>query len=86
METRSLSASINPSSFLRSGPAPGRIFSDLFVRAGDDVDADQLAHAAGGGGARIGGGFDRADIAAHRDGDVARADKFLAGEHHVGRL
>ena len=53
-------------------PAGGKDLFDFLVGAGNDVDADQFADPAGGGGARIRGGFDRADIAAHDDADQAR--------------
>ena len=59
---------------------------DLGVRPGDDVDRDQLADAARGGGPGIGGGLDGADVAADHDGDVAGADVFLADQDDVGRL
>src|SRR5581483_4232408 len=36
---------------------------DVPVRARDDVDAHQLADALGGGSSRVGGSFDRADVA-----------------------
>src|SRR5437868_6760573 len=53
----------------------------LAVRARDDVHADQFADAAGGGGAGIGRGFDRADIAAHEDGGISAAEGFAARQH-----
>src|SRR5919199_389181 len=59
---------------------------DLAVRARDDVDADQLAHAPRRGRARVRGRLDRAHVAAHEDGDVAGADVLLADESDVGRL
>ncbi len=62
---------------------------DLFevVRgARDDVDADELADAPGRCGARVGGGFDRGDIAAHDGRHQARIDFLPADEHDVGRF
>ena len=62
---------------------------DLFEIVGgarDDVDADELAHAPRRGGARVGGGFHRGDIAAHDGGDEARIDFLPAHEHDVRRL
>jgi outer membrane receptor protein involved in Fe transport len=47
------------------------------------VDADQLADAASGGGAGIGGGFDRGDIAADDGGDEPGVDFLPADEHDV---
>src|SRR5476651_259401 len=61
-------------------------FLHLGVRARDDVDRDELAYAARGGGARVGGGFHRAHIATAHDRDVAGADVFLADQDHVGGL
>src|ERR1017187_5292516 len=66
--------------------AGGQDLLDLVVRAGDDVDADELTDAPGRGRTRVRGGFDRADIAADRDTDQAGADEFLAGQDHVGGL
>ncbi len=60
----------SPDFFSRTGA--GKNLLDLFVRARDDVDADEFAHAAGSGGAGIGGGLYRADVAADGDGDVDR--------------
>ena len=45
--------------------------------AGNDVDGDQLSHLGGGRGARVGGGFDGAYIAADHDGDKAAAQEAL---------
>src|SRR2546430_4061435 len=42
---------------------------DFLMRAGNDMDGDQFTHAPGSRGAGVGSGFDRAHIAAHRDGD-----------------
>ena len=64
----------------------GKHLLDFFVRTGNHVDADQFAYAAGRGGARIGGGLDRAHVAAHGDADQPGADELLAGQHHVGGL
>ena len=46
----------------------------------------ELADAARGGGAGVGGGLDGADVAADHDGDVAGADVFLADQDDVGGL
>ena len=69
-----------------------RVF-EVRVRTRNDVHRDELADAARGGSARIGGGLHRGDIAAHDGGDVAGADllpadqRNLRGLHHgVGRL
>jgi len=56
------------------------------VRVGNDVNADQFADAPGCRGARIGGRFDRAHVAAHGDHHQTGAHEFLAGQHHIGRL
>src|SRR5205085_12158510 len=79
--------------YLRSSPesffsrtGAGKNLLDLFVRARDDVNADELADAAGSGCAGIRGGLYRADIATAGDGDVSGADKFLACEHDVRRF
>ena len=50
------------------------------------MDRDQLADAARGGGAGVGRGLHRADVAAHQHGDVAGADVFLADQRDVGGL
>ena len=42
----------------------GKIFSRSSAGRGNDVHADQLAHAAGGGGSGVGGGLHRPDVAA----------------------
>src|SRR5438874_5778536 len=52
----------------------------------DDVDADELADAAGGGGAGVGRGFHRSDIASDDRGHQAGIDFLPADEHDVGRL
>ena len=68
-------------------PPVGRIFSTSSCGPGNDVDADQFADAAGRGGARVGGGLDRADIAAHHARMTSPAPtNLLAGQHHVGGL
>ena len=46
----------------------------------DDVDGDELADLLGGCRARVRGGLDRADVAAHHDGDETAADLLLADE------
>ena len=48
------------------------------------MDRHQFADSPGSGGASIGRGFNRADIAADDDADQARADEFFAGKHHIG--
>jgi hypothetical protein len=50
------------------------------------MDRDQLANALGGSGAGIRGSFDRTDIPAHHDGDIAATDVLRANQHHVGGL
>jgi hypothetical protein len=50
------------------------------------VNRNQLADAARGRGAGIGGGLHGADVAAHEHGDVARANVLLGHERDVGRL
>jgi hypothetical protein len=47
-------------------------------------NADEFAYATRGGSARVRRGFDCADIAAHEDRHVARADVFLAEQRDVG--
>src|SRR5438477_7782566 len=59
---------------------------DFGVRARDDVDADQLADSSRRRRPGVGRGLDRAHVAAHEDGDVARADVLLADELDVGGL
>ena len=56
------------------------------MRTGNDVDRDQFADTPGRGRTRVRRGFDRADIAANHDAHQPGADKFLAGQHHVGGL
>ena len=63
------------------------------MRPRNDVHRDELADAAGRGGAGVGGGLYRAHVAAHHHGDVAGADVFLADQddvrgldHGVGRF
>src|SRR5215204_4916495 len=53
---------------------------DLAVRARDDVDADEFAHAPRRGRARVGRRLDRADVAADEDRHVAGADVLLTDE------
>src|SRR5688572_17656534 len=60
--------------------------SETFMRAGDDLHADDLADLGRGGGAGVGGGFHAGDIALEEGGDVAGADFFPAGEGDVGGL
>ena len=55
-------------------------------RPGNDVNADQLAHAAGGGGPSVGGSLHRPDIAADDRGDQPGIHLLPAHENHVGRL
>ena len=64
----------------------GEDFLDFRVRAGDDVDRDELAYAPRRRRARVGRRLDRADITADEYGDVAGADVFLPDEHDVGGL
>src|SRR5687768_10702750 len=59
---------------------------EVVVRARDHVHRDELSHALGGRGARVGCRLHGADIAPYHDGDVAPADLFLADESHVRRL
>jgi hypothetical protein len=47
------------------------------------MDRDELTNSSGGCRARVGGGFDRADIATDEHGDVSGADVFRADERHV---
>ena len=58
----------------------------LFVRVGDDVNADQFAHSPGCGRTRVRRRFDRADIATARHGDEPGTDVLLAFEHHLRGL
>ena len=50
------------------------------------MDGDELADLLGGRCACIRGGLDRADVAAHHDGDEAAADLLLADELDVRGL
>ena len=63
---------------------------DHAVRARDDVDAEELAHALGGRGAGVGGSLDGAHVAADEDGDEAAADALAAmkqfAEAHFRRV
>ena len=68
------------------GLADGEHVLEVRVRARDDVHGDQLAHAARGGGAGVGGGLDRGHVAAHQRRDVAGADLLVADERDLGRL
>src|SRR5215216_1648894 len=56
------------------------------VRARDDVDADEFADTAGGGGAGVRGGLDGGDVAADDGRDEARADLLVADQRDVGGL
>jgi hypothetical protein len=47
------------------------------------MDANELAHAAGGRGACVGSGFHRPDIAAHNGRHEARVDLLPADEHDI---
>src|SRR5207302_6644358 len=53
---------------------------DIALRARDDVRGNQLAVGAGRLGARIDGGADRADVAAHEGRHERAADLHLAGQ------
>ena len=59
---------------------------EVVCGARDDVDADELAHAPGGGRACVGCRFHRCDIAAHDGGHQAGVDFLPADEHDVGSL
>src|SRR5437588_5973500 len=59
---------------------------DLLVRPRDDVDGDDLADLAGGDRTGVGGGLDRADVAADHDGDQPAADLLAPDEADVGGL
>jgi hypothetical protein len=59
---------------------------DFGVGSRDDVHTDQFADAAGRSGAGISCRFHRADVSAHKDGDVTRTDIFFAEQLHVRRL
>src|SRR5262245_42983495 len=50
------------------------------------MSADQFAVLAGGAGAGIDGGTNRADVAAYQRGDISAADLDLPGQGDVGRL
>src|SRR5665647_1511696 len=54
---------------------------DVTVRARDHVHADEVADPLCGGGAGIGGGFHRSDVATHHDSDIAAADLLLSLIH-----
>ena len=56
------------------------------MRTRDDVDRHELADAARRGGAGVGRGLDRGDVAAHDGGHVAGADLLPADERHLGGL
>ena len=56
------------------------------MRARDHLHADDLADLSGGGGAGIGGRFDRGDVAAEKAGHIAAADFFPADESDIGRF
>src|SRR5215207_6707748 len=80
----------SPFTIRHSRPLPvrpdGQGLVDAAVRARDDVDADELADAAGGGGAGVRGGLDRGDVAADDGRDEARADLLVADQRDVGGL
>src|SRR6187399_3047356 len=59
---------------------------EVVGRTGNDVNADQLAHAAGRGGPSVGGSLHRPDIAADDRGDQPGIHLLPAHENHVGRL
>ena len=50
------------------------------------MNADELADATRGGGARVGGGLDRSDVATDDRGDEAGIDFLPANEHDVRGL
>ena len=54
----------------------GNTRSTSAMRPGNDVNRDEFADSPGGGGAGIGRGLDRADIATDQHGDIAGADVF----------
>jgi hypothetical protein len=54
--------------------------------SGDDMHRNQLADALGGRSAGIRGGFHCTDIAAHKDGNQAAADKFSADKSYLSCL
>ena len=56
---------------------------ETFMRAGDDLHADDLADLGSGGGTGVHSGFHAGDIALEEGGDVAGADFFPAGERDV---
>mgnify|MGYP000028131173 CR=1 FL=1 len=56
------------------------------MRAGDDMDRDDLAHAASRFRAGIHRGANRGNVAPEGDRDETRADLVLFNEHHIGRL
>src|SRR5215207_1925774 len=64
----------------------GQRFVHAAVRARDDVDADEFADTARGGGAGVGGGLDGGDVAADDGRDEARADLLVADQRDVGGL
>ena len=59
---------------------------DFGVRPRNDVHRHELADAARGGGAGVGRGLDRADVAADHHGDVAGADVLLADQTTLAAL
>src|SRR5262249_39084097 len=94
METRSLSSSMDykgrskrPLSQVRlTFRSAGKNLLHFLMRPWDNMNADQLAHAPRRRGARVGGGFHRAHIAAHGNGDEARADVLFPYQNHIGRF
>lgn len=56
------------------------------VRAGNDMDADELAHAACSSGSGVGRGFDGGDIATHDGGDKTGADLLITDELNIRGL
>ena len=71
----------------------GSTISEVFVRPGNDLHADDLAEPTAGGGARVGCGLHRGDVAGHKRSDQPAAHLVPADEldvrglqHRVGGL
>src|SRR5689334_13706762 len=86
MSKKSFSLITHYSSLLLTVVSNRQGFVDAAVRARDDVDADELADAAGGGGACVCSSFDRRDITADNRRHESGADLLVADQRDVRGL
>src|SRR5215471_1686613 len=65
---------------------PASQAAETFVRARDDLHADNLSYLSRRCGACVSGCLHRRDVAAEKASDIAAADFFPAGKRDIGRL